>query len=351
MFDTRCPAPDRAEDTEPVFLSLLSVPSLPAITIVAIDDDPTSVDLVAATLEQTGVTIHCATGGREGLDLVAAKRPQIVISDLMMPGITGMHVLRETLALDAGVEVILLTAHYSTEAAVEAVQKGASDYINKPVDTRKLRERVDGIIAAIRKRLAAGRLDATLVQAHRFRGIVGRSPLMVDVFAQVERIAPHFRTALITGPTGSGKELVARALHDASPAAKGPFIVCNCAAIPENLVESELFGHLKGSFTGAIQDKPGLFEAAHGGTILLDEIGEMPPAAQAKLLRVIQHGEVKRVGAQAPRRVDVRIIAATHRDLRGMIGERAFREDLFFRIGMVEIAIPPLRDRREDCRC
>jgi DNA-binding NtrC family response regulator len=178
--------------------------------------------------------------------------------------------------------------------------------------------------------------------------MIGRSPLMLEVFARIERIAPHYRTVLVTGPTGSGKELVARALHQASPVASGPFVVCNAAAIPENLIESELFGHVKGAFTGATQDKAGLFEAAHGGTILLDEIGDMPLGAQAKLLRAVQHQEVQRVGASGTRKVNVRIVAATHRDLRSMVAERTFREDLFFRLGMVEIRLPQLADRKED---
>jgi DNA-binding NtrC family response regulator len=171
---------------------------------------------------------------------------------------------------------------------------------------------------------------------------------MLEVFARVERIAPHYRSVLVTGPTGAGKELVARALHDASPVARGPFVVCNSAAIPDSLVESELFGHVRGAFTGATADKAGLFEAAHGGTILLDEIGEMPLAAQAKLLRAVQHQEVQRVGASQTRKVNVRIVAATHRDLRAMIAAKEFREDLFFRLGVLEIRLPALADRMED---
>ena len=320
----------------------------PNILLFAIDDDPTSLDLVEATLEQDGVEILTATDPATALRTIAARRPQIVISDLMMPGLTGMDVLDQVVRLDSTIDVILLTAHYSTEAAVEAIQKGASDYLNKPIDTRRLRERVDQMIAAARRRLSASRLDSELLRAHEYRGMIGRSPLMLEVFGRIERIAPHYRTALISGPTGAGKELVARALHRASPVASGPFVVCNAAAIPENLIESELFGHVKGAFTGATQDKPGLFEAAHGGAILLDEIGDMPLAAQAKLLRVVQHQEIQRVGASSARKVNVRVVAATHRDLRAMVTERTFREDLFFRLCMVEIRLPALADRKED---
>lgn len=220
--------------------------------LVAIDDDPISLELIAATLEQDGLEILTATDPQQGLELIAKVRPQIVISDLMMPGLTGMEVLERTLSFDPSIEVVLLTAHYSAEAAVEAVQRGASDYIDKPVDTRKLRERVDAVVARVRRLLSARILDVEVLRANRFRGMVSRSPLMLDLFARVERMAPHYRTILVTGPTGAGKELVARALHDASPVSKCSFIVCNCAAIPETLIESELFGHLKGSFTDAI---------------------------------------------------------------------------------------------------
>lgn len=318
------------------------------LVLVAIDDDPTSLDLIVATVEQDGVQIHTETDPERGVSLIAQTRPQIVISDLMMPGMTGMEVLSAVNRLDPAIDVILLTAHYSTESAVEAVQKGATDYLNKPVDTRRLRARIDQLIAEHRRRRSARRLDSELLRAHQYRGIIGRSPLMLDLFARIERIAPHYRTVLVTGPTGAGKELVARAIHEASPVADGPFIVCNSAAIPETLVESELFGHMKGSFTGAAQDKPGLFESAHNGTILLDEIGELPAAAQAKLLRVVQHQQVQRVGSSIARPVNVRIIAATHRNLRAMIEERTFREDLFFRLGMVELQLPSLAERMED---
>src|SRR5687767_6548997 len=191
-------APDRRDrvDSSPVLL-------------VAIDDDPTSLDLVAATVEQEGVEVFTASDPHHGLELIREKRPHIVISDLMMPGLTGMDVLRQTVALDPTIDVVLLTAHYSTEAAVEAIQKGAADYLNKPVDTRRLRTRIDQLIADARRRLSARKLDKELLQAHRFRGIIGRSPLMLEVFARVERIAPHYRNVLITGPTGAGKELVA----------------------------------------------------------------------------------------------------------------------------------------------
>ena len=266
----------------------------------------------------------------------------------MMPVLSGMEVMERILEIDPGIDVLLMTAHYSTESAVEAIQKGACDYLNKPLPLDRLRERADRLVLESQRRDKARRLDEELLETCRFEGIIGRSPLMLDVFARIGRVAPHFRTVLITGASGTGKELAARTLHRLSPVASGPMVVLNCAAIPENLVESELFGHVRGSFTGAINDKTGVFESAHGGTLLLDEIGELPAPAQAKVLRAVQNQEVQRVGSNAIRKINVRIVAATNRDLRGMVKEKTFREDLFFRLSMVEIKLPSLNERRDD---
>ncbi len=318
------------------------------VLLVAIDDDPTSLNLIAATVEQDGLELLTFSDPQQALPVILRRRPQIVVCDLMMPGLSGMEVLSEVLRFDPITEVLLLTAHYSTESAVEAIQKGASDYLTKPLDTRKLRSRVDGLVSHARRRLKIRNTPSDSIEDFEFGGMIGRSLPMLEMFARIQRIAPHYRTVLLTGPTGSGKELVARALHDVSPVASGPFVACNMGAIPDTLVESELFGHVKGSFTGATQDKPGMFELAHGGTILLDEIGEMPLSTQAKLLRVVQQQEVQRVGATRPRKIDVRIIAATHRDLRTMVAEKTFRDDLFFRLGMLDIRLPSLADRKVD---
>jgi DNA-binding NtrC family response regulator len=250
--------------------------------------------------------------------------------------------------VDAGVDVILITAHYSAESAVEAIQKGAADYMTKPIEIEKLRSRISSLLDDAEMRQKTLRLDQELIDAYQFEGMVGRSPLMLEVYAKIRRIAPHFRTVLVTGATGTGKELAAKALHRLSPAARGPFIVCNCSALVENLVESELFGYVRGAFTGATQDKVGMFEHADGGSIFLDEIGELAPAAQAKLLRVLQNRQVQRVGSLTPRNIDVRVIAATHRDLKKMVREGHFREDLYYRLGVVEIPMPVLANRRED---
>ena len=319
-----------------------------AVTILAIDDDRQSLNLVSAALEQEGVEILTADDPEHGLKIVREEHPQIVLLDLMMPKMSGMEVLERIVDEDPSIDVLLMTAHYSTESAVEAIQKGACDYLNKPISIERLEERVGRLIADVRARRKADALENELLEAHCFQGMIGRSPLMREVFARVRRIAPHFRTALLTGQTGTGKELVARALHELSPVAKGRFVVCNCAALAENLVESELFGYVRGAFTGANQDKTGLFEHAQGGTLLLDEIGEMPLPLQAKLLRAVQEQEVQRLGSPMVRKINVRIVAATNRDLRSSLGEKQFREDLFYRLSMVEIKLPALADRRED---
>ena len=318
------------------------------ILLLAIDDDPQSLEFVKDALAQENLEILTTTDPELGLELVLRRHPQIVLLDLVMPKIGGMELLERILEADPGTNVMLMTGHYSTEAAVEAIQKGAYDYLNKPLSVEKLRQRVDQLIAEARQRRRTLQLDRELLKVYEFEGLLGRSPLMLDVFARVRRVAPHFRTVLVTGATGTGKELVARALHRLSPAASGTFAVCNCSAIVETLFESELFGYVKGAFTGATQDKSGLFEYANGGTLFLDEIGEMPLATQAKLLRVLQSQEIQRVGSPAVRKVDVRVVAATNRDLRARVGEKEFRDDLYYRLSMVEVKLPLLAERKED---
>jgi len=319
-----------------------------AVTLIAIDDDPLSLELISDALEQANLKILTATDPQAGLVLIREKRPEIVLLDLLMPGVSGMELLEKILEFSPESEVILVTGHYSTESAVEAIRKGASDYITKPLSVPQLRQRIDALIASAQRRRTAARLDSELLQASEFEGIVGRSPEMLDVFSRIRRVAPHFKTVLITGETGTGKELVARAMHRLSPAASGPFAVCNASAVVETLFESELFGHKRGAFTGATQDKMGLFEYATGGSVFLDEIGDMPLSTQTKLLRVLQTHEVQRVGALESRKVDVRVIAATNRPLRTMIAEKQFREDLYYRLSMVEIKLPILAQRKED---
>jgi len=321
---------------------------LPSIKLVAIDDTPTSLELVSEALQQDGLAIFTTTDPEEGLDLIFQEHPQIVLVDLVMPKLSGMDVLERIVEFDPSIDVILMTAHYTSETAVEAIQKGASDYLNKPISITALRSRVEKLLANVRHRQRALELDSQLLETSRFEGMIGRSPLMWDLFARIRRVAPHYRSALITGPTGTGKDLVAKALHNLSPASSGRFVTCNCSAVVETLFESELFGYVKGAFTGATADKMGLMEYAHGGTLFLDEIGDMPLSTQAKLLRALQNQEVTRVGSVTPRKIDVRVIAATNRDVQDLIAQKQFREDLYYRLAMVELRTPALAERRED---
>jgi DNA-binding NtrC family response regulator len=324
----------------------MSTPSV--LKLLAIDDSLQNLDLISAALEQDGLEILTSDDPESGFEIFMKVRPRIVLLDLRMPKLNGMELLERIVAVDPGTDVILITAHYTAESAVEAIQKGACDYLTKPLNIEKLRDRIASLMAEAERRQKTLRLDQELVDAYQFEGMVGRSPLMLEVFAKIRRVAPHFRTVLVTGPTGTGKELVAHALHRLSPASRGHFVICNCSALVENLVESELFGYVRGAFTGATMDKAGMFEHADGGTIFLDEIGELSLQAQAKLLRVLQDRQVQRVGSLTPRGIDVRVIAATHRNLRTMVQDGQFREDLYYRLGVVEISLPTLANRRED---
>ena len=319
-----------------------------AVSLLVIDDHQGSLELLSNALAQPGVEILTASNPQEGLDLFRNRRPQVVLTDLVMPHMSGMEVLKQIVEIDPATDVILMTAHYSTESAVEAVKKGASDYLNKPLAIGPLRERIGKLVEEVRKRQRSLQLEDELRTNSEFEGIVGRSPQMWEMFWRIRRVAPHYRAVLIAGETGTGKDLIARALHKLSPAASGRYVVLNCSAVVETLFESELFGHVKGSFTGATHDKPGLFEYAHGGTLFLDEIGDMPLATQAKLLRVLQDQEVQRVGALSARKVDVRVVAATNHDLRASVAKKCFREDLYYRLSMVEIQVPRLAERKED---
>jgi DNA-binding NtrC family response regulator len=319
-----------------------------ALRVVAIDDDPQHLKFIATVLSQENVVVSTATDPKEGLALVRKELPHLVLVDLVMPGMNGMEVLERILEFDSGIEVVLLTGQYSTESAVEAIQKGAADYLTKPVDVERLHQRVESLILELRRKLRRAELENERIENSQFAAMVGDSPAMLEVFHRIRRVAPHFRTVLLTGETGTGKELAAHALHRLSPVASGPFVTCNCSAVVETLAESELFGHVKGAFTGAVQDRIGVFEAANGGTVLLDEVGELSPPSQARLLRVLQNQEIQRVGSPVMRRVDIRVIAATHEDLPSMVKEQRFREDLFYRLSVVQIKLPGLAQRKED---
>ena len=307
-----------------------------------IDDEPVALELAREALAGLPLRILTAGEATQGRELFRRFHPRLVLLDLHLPDQYGLETLAELLAIDPTANVILVTAEYSTEVAVEAIRSGALDYITKPFPVEAFRQRVSRWLEG---ELPGGR---DTVYGNGWHGMIGNAPAMTKLFSRIERVAPHYRTALVTGETGTGKELAARALHDQSPVARGPYIPCNCASFADSLFESEVFGYVKGSFTGAAQDRSGLIAAAHGGTLFLDEVGELPLSAQAKLLRVLQTREIRPVGSTKSLPVDIRVVAATNRNLREMIAARTFREDLYYRLAMLELTVPALRDRAED---
>lgn len=326
--------------------SMTDIQRKPAL--VAIDDDPEFLEFLAGTFEGQGFEFVTSTDPTQASQLVRQYAPEVVLLDMVMPLRSGMTVLEELTALHPSLNVVLLTGQYTPEAAVEAIEKGAADFLPKPISVSVLRQRVQRLFQEASNERIASNIEEQLLKSRTFHGIVGRSPAIQELFQRISRIAPHYQNALITGPTGSGKELVARALRDLSPVADGPLVIVNCAAIVESLFESELFGHVKGAFTGAATDRAGMFEAADEGTLFLDEIEELSPAGQAKLLRVLQEREVQRVGSAKTKQVNVRVIAASNRDLRKLVQEKQFREDLFYRLAMIEVRVPSLAERLED---
>jgi nitrogen regulation protein NR(I) len=294
--------------------------------------------------------LHTASSGEEGLRLISKVRPDLVISDIRMAGINGLETLRRIRQLDPKVPVILMTAYGTTQTAIEAMKLGAFDYVLKPFDVPRLKQLVGDALKASRDMRQTVAVSPQLEQQDYDLGVIGRSEPMQAVFKLIGQVAHTDATVLITGESGTGKELVARAIYHNSRRSQQPFLAINCAAIPENLLESELFGHEKGAFTGASQQRVGKFEQCHGGTLFLDEIGDMSPTTQTKILRVLQSGTFERVGGNSPIRVDVRIIAATNKPLEDAVANRQFREDLFYRLNVVRIQMPPLRERRDDVR-
>ncbi len=315
--------------------------------MVIIDDNLDSLEMMQDALHEEGVNVHCFSEPGLGLEFIKKNKPQIVMTDLVMPTMDGIETLEHIMAFDPTIDVILMTAYYSTESAVEAIRKGATDYLDKPISIETLRDRVGKLVRLHRARIHALDPDHSATRTNYFEGMVGNSPQMWQLYSKIQRVAPHYRTLLLRGATGTGKELVAQALHHLS-GVKQEFVPLNCSAVVETLFESELFGHVKGAFTGATENKIGLFEHAHNGTLFLDEVGDMPLTTQAKLLRALQNQEVQQLGSLRARKVNVRVIAATHRDLRAMIQEGRFREDLFYRLSMVELEVPPLVDRHGD---
>jgi len=319
-----------------------------SLPICVLDDERELVEQTTQRLEKAGFPAVGCIDPAQALDIVHRGGCRVVLADLHMPGIDGMKFLEKSLQLDPGVYVILVTAHYSVDSAIEAIKRGACDYLCKPIDTVRLYKTLDDLADVAAQRTQVRDLEIKLLPNFDFHGIVGKSPAMLEMFDLARKVSRHYTNVLISGPTGSGKELVAHALHQMSPVAKSRFVVCNCSALVDTLLESQLFGHVRGSFTGATETRAGLFEFADGGTVFLDEIGETSLAMQAKLLRVIQNREIQRVGSPEVRHVDVRLIAATNRDLRAEVLAGRFREDLFYRLSSIELRVPGLAERLED---
>jgi two-component system response regulator HydG len=316
--------------------------------LLVVDDDRAILTLTGTIALAEGFDVATTVSGEDAMRQLRHRPAELVLLDLRMPGVTGLDVLRAIREINARCKVILMTGYGTIDSAVEAVKLGAMDYLTKPFDLQRLRQLLATVREETDQRRAVLTLEGDVAQRLEFCGMVGRGPAMQEVFGLIRRLAPHVRTALVTGETGTGKELAARALHTLGPRSAKRFITVNCSAVVETLFESELFGHVRGAFTGATDNKSGLFETADGGTLFLDEVGELPLLVQAKLLRVLEDGEVQRVGSLEPLRVDVRLIAATNRDLRAEVAAGRFRNDLYYRLNIAEITLPPLRDRRED---
>jgi DNA-binding NtrC family response regulator len=317
--------------------------------LLIVDDERGIVIALKGLFTKEGYEVETAESGEEALDKVKAGLFHVIITDLSMKGMSGLDLLKKVRELDPQCAVLMITAYGNQRIAVEVMKAGAEDYLPKPFDNDELRFKVRKVMETQLLRRAHNQLlEQVRLETGVFENMIGRSRAMVRVFETIEKVAPTDVTVLVRGESGTGKELVARAIHYRSPRARGPFIAVNCAAFSRELVESELFGHEKGAFTGAVARREGKFEAADGGTLFLDEIGDMSLETQAKLLRVIQEKQFERIGGNQPLNVDVRIIAATNQDLETMVSQGRFREDLYYRIKVVEIRIPPLRERRED---
>ena len=316
--------------------------------LIVVDDEPGILEIVERLARRSAFEVVACGGGMQALAELSTRHADVALVDLKMPDLGGIDVIRAIRDMDPRCQTVLMTGFATVDSAVEAVKLGALDYLSKPLDLPRLERLLTDVRDDIERRRGVLAMESELARRLEFCGMVGRSPVMQELFGTLRRLAPHVRSALVTGETGTGKELVARALHRTGPRADKRFVTVNCSAVVESLFDSEVFGHMRGAVTGAIEDKPGLFEIADGGTLFLDEVGELPLSLQSKLLRVLETGEITRVGSLEPRHVDLHVIAASNRDLRGEVGAGRFRSDLYYRLNVVEIKVPPLRERRAD---
>ena len=330
----------------PLIMSTLKPAARP--TLLVVDDEIPVLKVVERLAGKAGYDVVTCASGTEALRALMRKPADLAMVDLRMPDVNGLDLLRQIKANVPGCQVILMTAYAAVDSAVEAIKLGAREYLTKPFDFDRLREVLSDIRVELERRAQVVALESQVAKQLEFCGMLGRSPIMQELFSLIQRLAPHAKVVLVGGETGTGKELAARAFHQAGPRRGRPFVTINCSAVVDTLFESELFGHVRGAFTGAVESKPGMFEAAQGGTLFLDEIGELPMSVQAKLLRALEQGEVQRVGSLQPKKVDVAVVAATNRDLRAEVAAGRFRGDLFYRLNVVEVTLPPLRDRHED---
>ena len=314
---------------------------------VVVDKDVENLALLQRALVHSALEMFFTSDPLEGLELVQTKRAHIALLDPATAKPHRLDLLEKIVEIDPALEVILMSTQYSTDSAIEAIQRGACDFLPKPIAIPDLCRRIEQLIDEARRRRHSLNLEREVLEASQFEGMVGRSPLMLELFRKIRRVAPHFRTVLLTGEPGTGKGLAAKALHRLSPVAAGPFVGCDCSALMA-LFESELFGHVQGAFAGATQDQAGIFEHGDGGIVLLDEIGDLPLALQEKVLRVLEDQEIQSVGSTKARKVNVRVIAATHRDLGKMVAEKTFRGDLYSLLSRMEVRVPSLSERRED---
>jgi two-component system NtrC family response regulator len=317
-------------------------------TILLVDDDPSLLRVTEFQLQSGGYNVITATDGKEGLSTFREQKPDIVITDIKMPVMDGVALLSEIKRISPNTIIIMITAHGSIETAIQAMKTGAFDYICKPFEKDEFLVTVERAIDHLHLMNENHHLHEELLSRFSFENIVSGSEAMNKIFTMIRRVSQTDSSVLLHGESGTGKELIARAVHYSSPRQKKPFVAVNCAAIPETLMESEFFGHVKGSFTGALHDRAGKFEQANGGTIFLDEIGDMRMDLQSKLLRVLQEHEIERVGGTKSIHIDVRVIAATNKDLREMVNQNHFREDLYYRLNVIPIRLPALRERKDD---